>query len=74
MNADRIRDGCGTKLIDTMMQTKTVYTNGVPNILIKKCEENKNPGIAGVCYQKDLDYFFKAAAMVLPISAGLATT
>ena len=31
-----------------MMQTKTVYTNGVPNILIKKCEENKNPGIAGV--------------------------
>lgn len=50
-----------------MMQTKTVYTNGVPNILIKKCEENKNPGIAGVCYQKDLDYFFKAAAMVLPI-------
>jgi hypothetical protein len=57
MNADRIRDGYGTKLIDTMMQTKTVYTNGVLNTLIKKCEENKNPGMAGVCYQKDLIIF-----------------
>ena len=40
-----------------MMQTKTVYTNGVASILIKKCEENKNPGIAGVYYQKGLIIF-----------------
>jgi hypothetical protein len=30
-----------------MMQTKTVYTKGAPHILIKKCEENKNPGKPG---------------------------
>ena len=37
----------------------------------------KNPlacGTKGFLYSNEIDYFFKAAAIVLPISAGLAHT